>query len=48
ASAEEAAAADCVLVLVDHAAFDIDAITAAASFTLDTRHAASVGEIEYL
>ncbi|MCP4967866.1 MAG: nucleotide sugar dehydrogenase [bacterium] len=48
ATTDEAARADCVLLLVDHDVFDVDAITAAAPFTLDTRHASTAGEIEYL
>jgi UDP-N-acetyl-D-glucosamine dehydrogenase len=49
ASLEEAAAADGVLVLTDHADFDLPALAGAASYMLDTRHKVPAGpSVEYL
>lgn len=49
ASAEEAAGADAVVVLVDHAAFDLPALTSPATYVLDTRHCLGPADhVEYL
>ncbi|MEO8692713.1 MAG: nucleotide sugar dehydrogenase [Acidimicrobiales bacterium] len=48
ATAEEARAADAVVVLVDHDAFDLDAIVAAAPYVLDTRHCVAGHNVEHL
>jgi UDP-N-acetyl-D-glucosamine dehydrogenase len=45
---EEAGAADGVLLLTDHDAFDLPAIAAAARYMLDTRHGAAGPTVEYL
>jgi UDP-N-acetyl-D-glucosamine dehydrogenase len=38
ASPEEVEAADCVVLLADHDAFDLEAIAGQAKYVLDTRH----------
>jgi UDP-N-acetyl-D-glucosamine dehydrogenase len=48
ATVEEAASADGVLLLTDHAAFDLPAIAAAAQYLLDTRHRVTGPTVEYL
>ncbi|HEV8297180.1 MAG TPA: nucleotide sugar dehydrogenase [Acidimicrobiales bacterium] len=48
ATADEASAADAVIVLVDHDAFDLDTVTSAASYVLDTRHCVAGPCVEYL
>jgi UDP-N-acetyl-D-glucosamine dehydrogenase len=49
ASAEELAAADAVLLLTDHDAFDLDVVWSSARFVLDTRHRLAPGpQVEYL
>jgi len=49
ASPEEAAAADAVVLLTDHDAFDLAAIGNAAPYILDTRHRVPAGPgVEYL
>jgi UDP-N-acetyl-D-glucosamine dehydrogenase len=45
---EEAAAADAVIVLVDHDAFDLPAIIADAPYVLDTRRAVEGPHVECL
>jgi UDP-N-acetyl-D-glucosamine dehydrogenase len=46
---EELAAADAVVLLTDHDAFDLDAVHAHARYVLDTRHVVAPGEhVEYL
>jgi UDP-N-acetyl-D-glucosamine dehydrogenase len=45
---EELRAADAVLVLVDHDAFDLDLITAEADYVLDTRRCVQGTNVEYL
>jgi UDP-N-acetyl-D-glucosamine dehydrogenase len=47
-TAEEARASDAVVVLVDHDAFDLDAIVAASTYVLDTRHCVAGPNVEYL
>ncbi|CAN5806017.1 nucleotide sugar dehydrogenase [soil metagenome] len=46
--AEELAAADAVVVLVDHDAFDFDAVASGARYVLDTRHCLEGERIEHL
>jgi nucleotide sugar dehydrogenase len=48
ATTEEAAAADAVIVLVDHDAFDLAAIVRHARYVLDCRHAVSGPHVECL
>ncbi|HUP75139.1 MAG TPA: nucleotide sugar dehydrogenase [Acidimicrobiales bacterium] len=48
ATVEEAKSADAVVVLVDHDAFDLDTIVAAAPYVLDTRHCVAGPNVEYL
>jgi UDP-N-acetyl-D-glucosamine dehydrogenase len=48
ATVEEAEAADGVLLLTDHDAFDLPAIAGAAQYMLDTRHCAHGANVEYL
>ncbi len=49
ASAEELAAADAVILLADHDAFDLDLVFDSARFVLDTRHRVRAGpHVEYL
>ncbi len=45
---DELEAADAVVLLVDHDAFDLDLVTAHARYVLDTRHALSGPTIEHL
>jgi UDP-N-acetyl-D-glucosamine dehydrogenase len=46
---EELSAADAVIVLTDHDAFDLDAVRAHAGYVLDTRRRVAPGDhIEYL
>jgi UDP-N-acetyl-D-glucosamine dehydrogenase len=45
---DEAKAADAVLILVDHDAFDLDAIVEAAPYVFDTRHCVKGPNVEYL
>ncbi|MEO5837389.1 MAG: nucleotide sugar dehydrogenase, partial [Acidimicrobiales bacterium] len=47
-TAAEVSSSDAVVVLVDHDAFDLDAIVAAAPYVLDTRHCVSGPNVEYL
>jgi UDP-N-acetyl-D-glucosamine dehydrogenase len=48
ATTAEAAAADAVVLLTDHDAFDLPALAQASSYLLDTRHRASGPMVEYL
>lgn len=49
ASAEEMEAADAVILLTDHDAFDFDVVARSARFVLDTRHRIPAGpNVEYL
>ncbi|MHB1549277.1 MAG: nucleotide sugar dehydrogenase [Acidimicrobiales bacterium] len=48
ATVREAAAADAVVLLTDHAAFDIPALAAASGYFLDTRHRATGPAVETL
>ena len=48
ATFDEAKAADAVVVLVDHDAFDLDTIVAAAPYVLDTRHCVAGHNVEHL
>jgi UDP-N-acetyl-D-glucosamine dehydrogenase len=48
ATVEEAAAADAVLVLVDHEAFDLAALVAAAPYVLDTKRCVAGSNVELL
>jgi UDP-N-acetyl-D-glucosamine dehydrogenase len=48
ATADEARAADAVIVLVDHDAFDLKAVVDAAAYVLDTRHCVAGPSVEYL
>jgi len=48
ATVEEAAAADVVVLLTDHATFDLAALSIAAPCMLDTRHRAAGPNVEYL
>jgi len=48
ATVEEAAAADAVVVLVDHDAFNLPALVAATPFVLDCRHVAEGPNVEHL
>ena len=48
ATTEEAAAADLVVVLVDHDAFDLEALVAASPHVLDTRRCVSGPHVEAL
>jgi UDP-N-acetyl-D-glucosamine dehydrogenase len=47
-SADELAAADAVVVLVDHDAFDLDTVVAAGCYVLDTRHCMTGEHVEHL
>jgi UDP-N-acetyl-D-glucosamine dehydrogenase len=47
-TAEEVAAADAVVLLTDHAAFDLEMVTADAAFVLDTRHRLHGDRVEHL
>jgi UDP-N-acetyl-D-glucosamine dehydrogenase len=47
-SAEELAAADAVVVLTDHDAFDYELVTMHAPYVLDTRHRCSGARVEHL
>ncbi|HEV2808991.1 MAG TPA: nucleotide sugar dehydrogenase [Acidimicrobiales bacterium] len=47
-SEEELAAADAVVLLVDHDHFDLDAVVAHAGYVLDTRHRLSGARVEHL
>ncbi len=47
-SEEELAAADAVVLLIDHDAFDYDAVAAHASYVLDTRHRLEGERVEHL
>lgn len=48
ATIEEASAADLVVLVTDHDAFDLDALAAASSVFFDTRHKATGDSVEYL
>jgi len=48
ATTDLAATCAAVVVLVDHDAFDLDALTAGASYVLDTRHCVEGDTVEYL
>ncbi len=48
ATLAEAAAADAVVVLVDHDGFDLPALVAAAPFVLDCRHVVTGSNVEHL
>ncbi len=48
ATAEEVAAADAVVLLVDHDDFDLDALVEHADYVLDTRHVVTGPRVEYL
>jgi UDP-N-acetyl-D-glucosamine dehydrogenase len=48
ATPKEAKAADAVVLLTDHTAFDYDAIADAARYVLDTRHRMAGGVVEHL
>jgi UDP-N-acetyl-D-glucosamine dehydrogenase len=48
ATTEEAAAADAVVVLVDHEAFDLPALASAAAFVFDTRNCVQGPNVEQL
>ncbi len=48
ATAEEIAAADAVVLLVDHDDFDLDALVGHAAYLLDTRHVVSGPGVEHL
>jgi nucleotide sugar dehydrogenase len=48
ATTDEAARADAVVVLVDHDAFDLPALTAASSHVFDTRHCVTGDHVEQL
>ena len=48
ASAVEVSASDAVIVLVDHDAFDLQAVVAVAPYVLDTRHCVAGPNVEYL
>ena len=49
ATAEEVAAADAVVLLADHDAFDLDLVSRSARYVLDTRHRLPPGpQVEYL
>ena len=48
ATVEEARAADGVLLLTDHRAFDLPALAKASRYFLDTRHSAEGESVEYL
>ena len=47
-TAEEVAAADAVVMLTDHDGFDLEEISAHATYILDTRHCLSGDNVEYL
>jgi UDP-N-acetyl-D-glucosamine dehydrogenase len=47
-SADEARAADGVILVTDHDSFDLEGIAAAAGYLLDTRHRVSGPHVEYL
>jgi len=47
-TAEEIAAADAILLLVDHDDIDYDVVTANASYVLDCRHRVAGLNVEYL
>jgi UDP-N-acetyl-D-glucosamine dehydrogenase len=48
ASPEELAAADAVVLLTDHDAFDLDAVVSHARYVLDTRHRIAGAQVEHL
>jgi UDP-N-acetyl-D-glucosamine dehydrogenase len=48
ATPEELAAADAVVLLTDHASFDLDAVVAHSAYVLDTRHRLTGLGVEYL
>ena len=48
ADSDEVSSADAVIVLVDHDAFDLEAIVSAASYVLDTRHCVAGPNVEHL
>ena len=48
ATPEEIASADAVVLLTDHDAFDLDAVTTHARYVLDTRHALEGDHVEHL
>jgi len=48
ATAAEAAAADAVVLLVDHDQFDLDELATASTYTLDCRHVVQGPTVEYL
>lgn len=48
ASADEIAAADAVVLLADHDAFDLDLVAGNARYVLDTRHRLTGGNVEHL
>ena len=48
ATVDEAAAADAVVVLVDHDDFDLPALVAVAPFVLDCRHVVAGPNVEHL
>ena len=48
ATPEEAAAADAIVVLVDHDAFDLPGLVAASPFVLDCRHVVEGPNVEHL
>ena len=48
ATAEEVAAADVVVLLADHDAFDLDLVAAHARYVLDTRHRLQGANVEHL
>ena len=45
---DEVAAADAVVLLVDHDAFDLGSVAANATYVLDTKHVMSGGSVEHL
>ena len=47
-TADILAAADAVILLVDHEEFDLDLVTATAGYVLDTRHCVEGPNIEHL
>jgi UDP-N-acetyl-D-glucosamine dehydrogenase len=48
ATAEQLAAADAVILLADHDAFDLDLVVQHAGFVLDTRHRITGPNVESL
>ena len=48
ADSEELLAADAVIMLVDHDAFDLDAVASVAPYVLDTRHCLTGPHVEHL